>query len=706
MGTPHRGSKSLSKASVIASIASAVSLGEHSNLLKVLDEDSEMLADLLHDFTRTVNTISIPLFCFFAQHKSDVFMFKSKALQMLLPSVKDAIVDEHSGCLDGHPKLGLASEHFRMNSFADAKDSNYRLVCEEIVRLAESAPARVNGRRTSTQRSNLCKQALAPIAFKERDRARIQELFVTDPADDMQMIANKKDKLLETTYQAAWSGHEKRARYILRKSADVGVKTDNGWTALHEATRNGHSAVVRRLLKEGADPNENDDEGETALHQAAWRGHADITSSLLDAKADSNSKDRTGQTPLHQAASNGSKTVVQMLLDKGADPRAEDNDSRKPHSLAEENLHHSTTQILRQKEAELYGQEVLPDGENMPQTSLPGSSLDSAVISVLCADQGTSSIEPYGQTGFSTPSRVKVHVNGETNMYFMKTGSDGDMFKGEFESLSAIHKAVPSLCPRPLAHGKLTDSSSYFLLTEFIDIEATGGQPTGLSLAQKLAKLHSSPVPTPKGFSKPVFGFHVTTYVGRTLQTNTWNRSWPEFFDHRLRSVWSMVEENHGTDTKLHSLLDRIIQGVVPRLLGDGHLGGRRGIQPALVHGDLGSENTARGRVAGKGGVEDVTFGPGSCYAHSEYELGIMRMFRGFSTGFFKEYHRLIPKTHPKSEYDDRLSLYELYQWLNHYALFSGGYREDALDCMEKLVQKYSKVEEDDNEDDDDSNIL
>ena len=35
------------------------------------------------------------------------------------------------------------------------------------------------------------------------------------------------------------------------------------------------------------------------------------------------------------------------------------------------------------------------------------------------------------------------------------------------------------------------------------------------------------------------------------------------------------------------------------------------------------------------------------------------------------------------------------YQWLNHYALFSGGYREDALECMEKLVEKYGKKEED-----------
>jgi len=34
------------------------------------------------------------------------------------------------------------------------------------------------------------------------------------------------------------------------------------------------------------------------------------------------------------------------------------------------------------------------------------------------------------------------------------------------------------------------------------------------------------------------------------------------------------------------------------------------------------------------------------------------------------------------------------YQWLNHYALFSGGYRKDALDCMIRLVQKYGKGEE------------
>ena len=41
--------------------------------------------------------------------------------------------------------------------------------------------------------------------------------------------------------------------------------------------------------------------------------------------------------------------------------------------------------------------------------------------------------------------------------------------------------------------------------------------------------------------------------------------------------------------------------------------------------------------------------------------LGIMKMFGGFSPSFFREYHMICPKTEPTSEYDDRVSLYELY---------------------------------------------
>lgn len=41
------------------------------------------------------------------------------------------------------------------------------------------------------------------------------------------------------------------------------------------------------------------------------------------------------------------------------------------------------------------------------------------------------------------------------------------------------------------------------------------------------------------------------------------------------------------------------------------------------------------------------------------YELGIMKMFGGFGSRFWTEYHNAMPKTAPEQEYDDRIKLYE-----------------------------------------------
>jgi protein-ribulosamine 3-kinase len=106
--------------------------------------------------------------------------------------------------------------------------------------------------------------------------------------------------------------------------------------------------------------------------------------------------------------------------------------------------------------------------------------------------------------------------------------------------------------------------------------------------------------------------------------------------------------------------IERTAAEIVPKLLGNVHLGGRKAISPALVHGDLWSGNKPRGRLGGKGGVEDVAFDASCCCAHSEYELGLMRMFGGYSAGFFSEYNRLIPKTSPQNEYEDRMKRYQL----------------------------------------------
>jgi fructosamine-3-kinase len=59
-------------------------------------------------------------------------------------------------------------------------------------------------------------------------------------------------------------------------------------------------------------------------------------------------------------------------------------------------------------------------------------------------------------------------------------------------------------------------------------------------------------------------------------------------------------------------------------------------------------------------GVEVVIYDPSSCWAHGEFDFGIMRMFGGFGAAFEKEYYKYIGRDEPVEEYDDRVLLYEL----------------------------------------------
>ena len=198
----------------------------------------------------------------------------------------------------------------------------------------------------------------------------------------------------------------------------------------------------------------------------------------------------------------------------------------------------------------------------------------------------------------------------------------------------------------------------FFLATDFLDIGSSAPGGSGLSLAAKLAKMHTTPAPVPEGFDKPMFGFPVPTCCGATEQDNSWDESWADFYaNNRLRSVLKAGTRNNGQDQELAATVEKVAATVVPRLLGGDHL---RGVKPVLIHGDLWSGNHGRGRIAGRGGAEELVYDPSCVYGHSEYELGIMKMFGGFGGSFWKEYEKLVPRAEPREEWEDRVALYEL----------------------------------------------
>lgn len=329
--------------------------------------------------------------------------------------------------------------------------------------------------------------------------------------------------------------------------------------------------------------------------------------------------------------------------------------------------------------------------------------IDSALVSLLKLDPAQTSVSSAGGGGMSSASTSKITTrlsDGSQMQYFMKTGKGKEaeaMFEGEHQSLNAIHNAVPTLCPKSFGHGKLEDSKGMsFLVTDFLDLtgrsSGRGAPSSGRSLAQKLAKLHTTPAPTPDGYDKPQFGFPATTCCGDTPQDNTYTALWADFYaNRRLRFIMNQSKKSNGADKQLEALVEQTCNAVVPRLIGDDHLNKGKGVTPVVIHGDLWSGNASRGKLPGMSEPEDIVFDSSACYAHSEFELGIMKMFGGFGGGFLSEYHTLVPKTEPAEEYEDRVALYELYHHLNHHALFGGGYRSGAVSIMKELIAKYGQ---------------
>lgn len=288
--------------------------------------------------------------------------------------------------------------------------------------------------------------------------------------------------------------------------------------------------------------------------------------------------------------------------------------------------------------------------------------VDSAILEALGLDAQNTKQASHGGSGFSSTFRLTGVKDGKEVNYFVKTGTGPDaevMFRGEHASLNAIHNAVPNFCPKSHGNGKLADSpGTFFLATDFLDLRSSGPAGSGVSFAQKLAQLHTTPAPTPDGHDKPMFGFPVPTCCGSTEQDNSWKTSWADFYaNNRLRAIGRACVRSNGSDGEFERALETVAGKVVPRLVGDDRV---KGMWPVVIHGDLWSGNHGRGVIAGQGGTEEVVFDASAVYGHSEYELGIMRMFGGFGSGLWREYEKLVPKAEPIEEWEDRVALYEL----------------------------------------------
>jgi protein-ribulosamine 3-kinase len=251
--------------------------------------------------------------------------------------------------------------------------------------------------------------------------------------------------------------------------------------------------------------------------------------------------------------------------------------------------------------------------------------------------------------------------SGETLEYFVKVNDTtfANQFEAEAKGLEELRAPNAIRVPRPVCRGEAGNRS--FIVLEFIEL-GRGGDASEQLMGERLAALHRTIA------TDGQFGWHRDNAIGATLQVNTPSVTWLEFFrDRRLRFQFNLAAKRGRPFRGAEAFLDETL----PALLAEHQS------EPSLLHGDLWGGNAGYDREG-----NPVLFDPAVYYGDRETDLAFTRMFGGFGAAFYSAYDNAwpLPEGHQL-----RASLYNLYNELNHFNLFGGGYGTQSERTMSRL---------------------
>ncbi|WP_417446480.1 fructosamine kinase family protein [Kangiella sp.] len=180
-------------------------------------------------------------------------------------------------------------------------------------------------------------------------------------------------------------------------------------------------------------------------------------------------------------------------------------------------------------------------------------------------------------------------------------------------------------------------------------------------LGEGLAHLHK--------IKAPHYGLEEDNYIGLNPQVNGRFEHWGKFFiQQRL-----LYQTNLIKDPKVKRLLEEPIlerKDLLETWLN------RHCIHPSLVHGDLWSGNVLFDEQG------PWLIDPAVYYGDREVDLAMSEMFGGFSESFYEGYDSIYPRT---SAYPQKIAIYNLYHYLNHYNLFGGAYLQSCRNLIDQI---------------------
>ena len=242
-------------------------------------------------------------------------------------------------------------------------------------------------------------------------------------------------------------------------------------------------------------------------------------------------------------------------------------------------------------------------------------------------------------------------VRTAEGIFFLKANNNPEaasMFAAEAEGLKALQDSFPGKVPAVKAIGTYTETS--WLLLEWIERSKAATEQNMTHFGQSLARMHR--------LQPPFFGWQKANFIGSLPQDNTPASSWANFYaDSRIfPMVRKLVDTGRWSATE--SRLADSFCHKLPQLMPDE--------PPALLHGDLWGGNYM---ICADG--SSALFDPAVYHGHREMDIGMTRLFGGFSSAFFQGYQEVYPLV---KGWEKRLSITQLYPLLVHAVLFGGHY--------------------------------
>ena len=253
-----------------------------------------------------------------------------------------------------------------------------------------------------------------------------------------------------------------------------------------------------------------------------------------------------------------------------------------------------------------------------------------------------------------------LRVRYGADSYFVKlnSASRADMFAAEALGLRELQDSHTLRVPEAVCWGD--DGESAYLVLEDLQL---GGRDDLAALGEGLAAMHR--------VTRERFGWDTDNTIGSTLQINTSEHDWVDFWrTQRLQFQLELAAEN-GHGGRLQSQGEKLLDAF-PALFAD------YSPPASLLHGDLWSGNYAFNRSG-----EPVIYDPAVYYGDREADLAMTELFGGFGADFYAAYRANYPLD---AGYGVRKTLYNLYHILNHLNIFGEGYRSQAYRMMDALL--------------------